>query len=389
MIRIMKSKLQAIFFAFSMLVLAINMGFAQTTPVTPIPFRGFEMPSGETATETRSFTPYYYYAGDVTNSKVWSAREVAEVSTAINGTSQALRRRTNHPNRTLEEIFKAVIINEDLLPYVLFVRANVASVPVGSPSGTTNIAVVNPANPQTYNYSVDNGVCFAGGSKGSLAGDGTGAPLPPPPPPSEQRPKVIICNGPETFSGGAYFIDEYLITHELGHLFDYATRKFYGTPLPTDLRTLRQRVDGTSAFAIKGCYETTDAADPNNIVMGIVSGSWNRGSRGWGSGPATQLNGNRLVTIFQKNSDNNDTEAAADMFLNWVYRSNQVNGKGTVNCVHSNPSYPGPGFLNHSWLGQQSDFATTGTFDNRLPGNRRHKWMHEEVKDLFQQHPYW
>jgi hypothetical protein len=54
--------------------------------------------------------------------------------------------------------------------------------------------------------------------------------------------------------------------------------------------------------------------------MGVASGqTWARGVRGWGSAEQN-ASGGQNITKYQQNPANTPVEAAADMFLNWVYR---------------------------------------------------------------------
>jgi len=74
-------------------------------------------------------------------------------------------------------------------------------------------------------------------------------------------------------------------------------------------------------------------------------------------------------------------EAAADMFLNWVYRRIEQGPSPShaVICDQSAiPSYTGPGFSNLSWLnGLQTPEAQT------RPGDTRYQWMDITMITLF------
>lgn len=105
-------------------------------------------------------------------------------------------------------------------------------------------------------------------------------------------------------------------------------------------------------------------------MMGTTT-AWTRGDRGWGSGPG--LAQNSTITNFQQHppalypGDNLQTqldEAAADMFLNWVYRSTNVGG-----------------FKNISWLGNCA--TSTGCDDPSLPGDARFEWVDEKMDTIF------
>lgn len=114
--------------------------------------------------------------------------------------------------------------------------------------------------------------------------------------------------------------------------------------------------------------------------------------RGWGSGPAKNTSGGRLFTTFQQNPKFQPTylkveavdEAVADMFLNWVYRTQY----GLPSSDPCNDPVPGTwqGFLNKSWSGITSNIPTTGTDDSTRPGSKRYAWMHEQMQSIFTEH---
>jgi len=140
---------------------------------------------------------------------------------------------------------------------------------------------------------------------------------------------------------------------------------------------------------------------------------WTRGERGWGSGPAAVTrDGNNnpttpLLTNFQQNpafsyrakDDLEVTEAAADMFLNWVYRVQtwgvvvppSIPNSCTLNPIPSPDTWSGEGFLNRNWVNLVSSVGTSleGGLDPRLPGDVRYREMHQIVLDLFSSRPSW
>jgi len=89
-------------------------------------------------------------------------------------------------------------------------------------------------------------------------------------------------------------------------------------------------------------------------------------------------------------------EAAADMFLNWVYRINNDPVYPPVDTCALTPTptpdhWSGSGFLNRDWIGQTSPpgTPTAGNLNTTLPGDRRYYHMHQFVLSIFSQNPTW
>ena len=118
------------------------------------------------------------------------------------------------------------------------------------------------------------------------------------------------------------------------------------------------------------------------------SADWFRGIVGWGT-----MSEIGQITQFQQDpSDDADVrakEAAADMFLNWVYRyttqgwiHNDDKCDNTVPIITQNQNL---GF----WLGFKN-FDTTGNPNlTTLPGNVRFVWMQETMQLIFNNHQDW
>lgn len=311
---------------------------------------------------------------DSTNSRQWSTVENNAIVSARVAVATMFKRFTQWPEDSNAEAFNRVMVNGDLVQRILLVRANIPDVNGAAPA----ISVTDPVTGAIYYNVVRNGNCAASDGTGSLW----------PLPPTQPAPKMIICNG--TFTVSAY-----TMVHEFGHLFDYASDVYLSTTNPMSLSEKIDLTD-TPGLQIYGCTGT-------DVVMGLFTNGWTRGLRGWGSGPAFQPNNIPLITTFQQNPiDKITEEAAADMFLNYVYRSNQVasqpgdqtNGRGAVACA--NPvAWNGPAFLNKSWIDPvtllpvTSYEATEGFDDTRLPGNRRHSRTHKWIGDIFAEHPNW
>ncbi len=138
---------------------------------------------------------------------------------------------------------------------------------------------------------------------------------------TQPRPNTVVCNG-FLDNGGDGRTTEYTIVHELGHIFDYRS----GDVITTSI---------ASNFMLGSCV--TSEFNDNYTVMGYVSPSnpWARGSRGWGTGPG--------FSLFQQSTENIPLEAAADMFLNWVYRRNSPSGTPLVSGIDPTiPTAPPP-----------------------------------------------
>lgn len=318
----------------------------------------FSIPSNQIVTENNVSRDLFYAVNIISDgSRQWSSNEITEIGYAEFAVASALRRRSNVATAMTDPVwdtFNRVLVNGDTLPYILLIRADRPNI-----NSTTPPTIVITYNSYTYNYPAFNGVCTV------FQGTGNSVPLPPNPP----APRAVVCNG-------NFYVNQYTMVHEFGHIFD--NRSGSGGQTSLQNRALNKRI-GDCYF---GNYPNGD------LVMGYA-GIWKRGERGWGSGPAKKLNNTWLITTYQQDPLDTPDEAAPDMFLNWVYRSNTVGGKGKVSCGNTG-NWAGPGFLNVSWQGQTSNTPKSGTPQStQLPGDQRHKWMHKEIKDIFVQHPTW
>ena len=85
-------------------------------------------------------------------------------------------------------------------------------------------------------------------------------------------------------------------------------------------------------------------------------------------------------------------EAAADSFLNWVYRLNATNGQIAVDTCSQTPRpaynhWTSAGFKNLEWP-DASDFVadsagSPGAPDNRLPGDSRYFDIDARIRAIF------
>jgi hypothetical protein len=183
---------------------------------------------------------------------------------------------------------------------------------------------------------------------------------------------------------GAFF-NQYTLVHELGHIFSNSSAQ-------NGQESLKEYVYDTGRSP-----NPTYIRDSNdNPVMGYFSfpgfesSIWDRGTRGWGSGPVCQydyelpnkyrcIDGTRIVTNFQQHGppyeagEDHFDETAADMFLNWVYTAFQdiswspradvaLNTQDGA-CVNSN-----------------------GCPDWRQPGEARSNWMNNTMSQILSSH---
>ncbi len=199
-----------------------------------------------------------------------------------------------------------------------------------------------------------------------------------------RMPASIICNGHlrDNYDGTTQRLraSQYTIVHEMGHIFDGRTN--FGLSGPID-----------------GSFVLADCASPAGTVMGIYQGSWQRGRRGWGTGPQQYYNGSPtptpipLITDFQQNPENSAIEVAADSFLNWVYRTNTTNGAQATNPCLQTPlpaptAWTGQGFRNREWSGTPlpaflgDSTGVTGTPDPSLSGDRRYYDFDSRIRTI-------
>jgi hypothetical protein len=203
----------------------------------------------------------------------------------------------------------------------------------------------------------------------------------------------IVCYYDDSAASGLS-IDPYTVIHELGHIFDNSSAQGSNIPLQRYVQDTEVDVNGTPQPIL-------DFNTVPRLVMGTFTNpftsvsSWDRGSRGWGSGPASTYNSNgeataRQVTDYQKHAppypvtENPYDETGADMFLNWVYcTANSVTSACTT------------GFKNVSWdpwpsgdLGQPQNacLVPQGCADYRNPGDARLGWMNSKMALIFNAH---
>jgi hypothetical protein len=218
-------------------------------------------------------------------------------------------------------------------------------------------------------------------------------------------PSAVVCNGTllngvvntaQPVSPATGQASQHTIVHELGHIFDYLTK-----PTPGAVGDFTDRIDGGD-FVLGGC-NSIDTSRSSSTLMGFFGGEWTRGRRGWGSAPPFSM-------FLQSPESVLPSEAAADMFLNWVYRSNRdltnyedeedttvirgysTNGEiaPTSGCVALGNQTSGGGIV-EAWLGggfynrrpTDNQAITTAQFDWSLSGNIRHVLMRDIMMSIF------
>lgn len=234
----------------------------------------------------------------------------------------------------------------------------------GTTAGQTALAI------NYFNPPIPNGYCKAY-DQGTVAG--------------MIKPAAIICNGNliDNYSGTTRTLQasQYTIVHEMGHIFDYRS-------------TLSSYID-----PLFGTFTLFDCND-ERIMEDIQSLPWERGRRGWGTGPQYYVDQQAgvvrpLVTDFQQNVENIAVEAAADSFLNWLYRLNSTNGNAAVDSCAQTPlpaydDWNGPGYLNLQWSATpHPDFVPNslgiaGNQDDSLPGDARYFDLDVRIRAITQ-----
>ncbi len=303
---------------------------------------------------------------DVIIDQNWSATERQAILTGLDNVSTALSTTSSNP-RGLQSVLNHVLVYDGSLPsFIWLFRANSTTSTNGDPLNTPDVTVsyLSKGATLTVTYTdIPNGNC-----KSFKSG------IPNPPAPPIPVPQAIICNG----TTANLVVSEYTVAHELGHLFDYRTGQ-----------ALSNGIDG--GFALGSCI-TTEFGNQSYIIMGLLGGQFQRGSRGWGSGT--------YLSNFQQSPENTPLEAAADMFLNWVYRRNSpVGSTPNIQASTNGLASQGPGcipianqtppFPSQNWSGFKNTNWATGSDDWGLPGDVRQAYMNSRMQALFQSNANW
>jgi hypothetical protein len=319
-----------------------------------------------TPSATRTFTPSptftptlppaykVRFSNELGAGTAWTPDELAVIQTAIGNVGEAFRIQMGLSSPI--EAYNRVLVNGDNPDYVYFYRAN-------GISETVTIQYLPGAPQASLTVTVTIGGCQTFNS----------------------LPRVIVCNwSPTQFAA----FPEQAIVHELGHVFtnrsQYAAGEgdevirglLYAAVQNTYSGVCSPAFSGVNFGNTSGCNRIVDRSP--GLVMGLdVDLAWQRGERGWGSGP------DNTFTAFQQHPlevfpddlpDVQVDETAADMFLNWVYRK-VTDPSGTLYAI-----VPGTwqGFLNISWRNN-----STGSNDPSFPGDARYEWMNNVVSRIF------
>ncbi|MDX1990791.1 MAG: hypothetical protein SF029_00280 [bacterium] len=195
-------------------------------------------------------------------------------------------------------------------------------------------------------------------------------------------------------------VTKYVLVHELGHRFnarsDSATA---GSGAGRSCASLYGRIEGTRNFPPPNCPGVPLQDPQGYLVMGMFlrpsqTPAWDRGQRGWGSGPNDQItqfqqHPPQVPAFVGEDLQTQIDETAADMFLNWIYRTLSDYPPTLYQVV------PGSwqGFLNMSWNRSRDPGAPTPYAvcypnpcnDLRYSGDRRYEWMSTQMAQIYTQ----
>jgi hypothetical protein len=322
----------------------------------------------------------------------WTATEIFEIYKGVVKTAAAFSM-TSASTQPSAALFKQIMTQGDLLPYIVFYKAKGSR---GSTQLSGTFTVPDPSTGSSVNVpftvSVGDGGCAAIQGTGSVT---TGSPV----------PRIIACDSldisanTEIILGGAAgqanrAFTEYVVVHELGHLFD--NRTILGTDRLLNLAFQGLASGNCPAFLINVIKKDDLAPPPQNAaplkfkttcvdivdsgklaVIGRPNGSFVRGERGWGTGPDS------VFTDFQQHPgevfarDSAELiveEVAADMFLNWTYR---IISNIPLTYLQEVPGN-WIGFKNIDWRNN------TEKNDQSFPGDARMEWMQIVMKAIFE-----
>lgn len=364
---------------------------------------------------------------------VWTATEIMEIYRGVVITAAAFDRLSDAP-LTTPALFRQIMTDGDTLPYIVLYKAvgtlNSREIAVAFtvPSGTGTASVAFGNNSSDTSDDITDGGC--------ITFQGTGATIV-----SSPIPRTIVCNSLPITAGGNMILagasgqtnlsfTQYLLVHELGHIFDNRTTSTNcatnatnsSNPAPSNCRLLNLAFQGLSSSACPvflsdalrednastpplgasplvfrtTCVDVVDrrtfrVAGPRSDLNNIYA----RRDRGWGTGPDniftdfqqhpsgffSRLTSNRCPSEDPLSPCYDESivlgEEAADMFLNWVYRTLSdipftylTDVPGTWN-----------GFRNQSW-GTYGPNTFNGP-DDLYPGDARLEWMQIVMRNIF------
>jgi len=385
---------------------------------------------------------------------VWTETEIVEIYKGVVSTAAALDRLSSS-TLTTAELFRQIMTSGDLLPYIILYKGQGVQDNLSTPEVNEAIelavtfTVPTPTTPQTLvpisfgndiNDDVDNVT-----NGGCITFQGTGARTDVP-----SIPRTIVCNSLPITAGGEMILagaggqanlsfTQYLLVHELGHIFDNRTSSTScltsattpTNPASPNCRLLNLAFQGVSSSACPVflsdmlrqdnaspqptsapalVFRTTCVDVVDRLTFRVIgprsdlNGIYGRRDRGWGTGP------DNIFTDFQQHPSevfsiltarvcpSEDIgsscydpsivleEEAADMFLNWIYRT-------LSNIPFSYlTELPGTwnGFRNQSWgtYGSNSydgnDYLiVNGEQENLFSGDARLEWMQIVMQNIF------
>jgi hypothetical protein len=343
---------------------------------------------------------------DSVTSLDWTDFEKQEIRLAVEEIGTAFATVTTQGSSTPVQAFNRVYttVPNGYPDYVLVVRANSGAEstlnlnPNGIPDVTVNFTDLNNNQVTGFYEDIDQGNCKAFEARQIPV---NGNPV--------FMPSAIVCNGtllngpsdaPNTAqppSPEAGEASQHTIVHEFGHIFDYLTATGVGLVTETIDGGPNAGVLGVSGSFVLGGCEAINTNNRSATVMGIFDDDWTRGRRGWGSAPP-------FSTFLQSLDSADPLEAAADMFLNWVYRTNRggtttitgyFTGGETAPTGGCTPleqqqqigqipeTWTGGGFYNRAPADNQDITATNTLFDWALSGDIRHALMNDIMSGIF------
>jgi hypothetical protein len=380
---------------------------------------------GQTISNTYSWV-------DSTDPYKWTVTEIDEIYAGVVATATAFgllsERSETDTAETDAALFKIIMTQGDMLPYIVvykWVGLNTSDAAAVSAS----FKVLNRQGEEVdvaFTETVNNGGCKVAHGSGS---DENAA---------QYLPRFIICNSTGTVAGepfqgqplmlagiiglqGNRPFTRYVLVHELGHVFTNRTRHITNESSEYEkerglLFAAIENTDGSAANDVSECSPAfrdpllfsewenfpegkrgsfcgaiIDNRGSPWVVMGRLSDGWARGPRGWGSSDSRgdftdfQQHPQALIEEFEEDDLTVMDETAADMFLNWVYR--------TVTNTEFDYQYRTTTSIPESWNGF-ANINASGQFDTGsdnvnpvealYPGDARFEWMNVVMNRIFE-----
>ncbi|QYO64832.1 hypothetical protein [Leptolyngbya sp. 7M] len=200
-------------------------------------------------------------------------------------------------------------------------------------------------------------------------------------------PRTTVCG---TIARG---FSNYLVVHELGHIFDNQADQGGNQSITDALAGGMFTIQDQEFYWVMG-HHTVVPCGPGRNAAPV---GWSRGERGWGSGPSSIYASQGIdercqnptlpnFTDFQQNPPPHQVasgltvleasyqESAADMFLNWTYRI-QMQG-GFRNRTWKPNERDAEGYCNRP-DGCDDNQTLNPPSSNRNSGDARFNWMND------------